>query len=536
MSQVRDWRFHGAELRGLDAVAASFSTGGRFGRMFRNVPVPEYRAEDVAALAATMIAPVDPRDDEPLRAAEPPDHRENPSIPAGYTYLGQFVDHDVTFDPVSSLQRQNDPDGLHDLRTPSLDLDCLYGRGPADQPYLYRNGFLPAPHPALGFDQRGVTFLPGAEPGDLPRNSEGRALIGDPRNDENVIVSQLHVTFLRFHNRMVERVFEEHGLTGQDLFAEAQRLVRWHYQWVVVHDFLPRIVDGDPGDGSTRDSGVVGDVLRAETYATSGGGTGRFHRPELRFYHWHVQPFLPVEFSVAAYRYGHSAVRPSYVINDAVHRQRGGRRVPILAASGDPRASLRGFRPLPDHWGVEWKYFFDVDANLPPQRGFRIDTHLSAPLGGLPWLPEMPSLAQRNLVRGLRMGLPSGQGVARAMGIAPLPDADLGFGGGANGARRARGFASNAPLWFYVLREAELLAGGRHLGPVGGRIVAEVLVGLVAGDPASWINVEPDWRPPLACNGRFGMPELIRFASGDRTATEPAPLSALDRWREAFGG
>src|SRR6266542_785984 len=216
--------------------------------------------------------------------------------------------------------------------------------------------------------------------------------------------------------------------------------------------------------------------------------------------------------------------------------QRRGRRVPILAASGDPRASLRGFRPLPDHWGVEWKYFFDVDANLPPQRGFRIDTHLSAPLGGLPWLPEMPSLAQRNLVRGLRMGLPSGQGVARAMGIAPLPDADLGFGGGANGARRARGFASNAPLWFYVLREAELLAGGRHLGPVGGRIVAEVLVGLVAGDPASWINGEPDWRPPLARNGRFGMPELIRFASGDRTATEPAPLSALDRWREAFGG
>ncbi|HEV2887982.1 MAG TPA: heme peroxidase family protein [Jatrophihabitans sp.] len=536
MSQGQRWPSHGAELRGLDAVASSFSVAGRFGRMFRNVPVPEHRVEDLTALAATMIAPVDQRDSEPVPADEAPDDRENPLIAAGYTYLAQFIDHDITFDPVSSLQRQNDPDGLHDFRTPRLDLDCLYGRGPADQPYLYRNGLEPTRHPVFGFDQRGVTFLPGVDPDDLPRNSEGRALIGDPRNDENVIVSQLHLTFSRFHDRMVEHVFQEGGLDGPDLFAEAQRLVRWHYQWVVIHDLLPRIVDGDPGDGSTGESGVLGDVLRTETFATSGGRAARIHRPELRFFHWQVQPFMPVEFSVAAYRYGHSAVRPSYVVNDTVHRERGGRRVPIMAPSGDREASLSGFRPLLDRWGVQWKHFFDVDASERAQRGFRIDTRLAAPLRQLPGLPDMPSLAERNLIRGLRLGLPAGQAVARAMGIEPLSDADLGLAGRAGDVHSAPGLRGSAPLWFYVLREAELLAGGRHLGPVGGRIVAEVLVGLVAGDPTSWLSVEPDWRPPLGRDGRFGMPELIRFASGGRDSAALEPDDALSRWRRAFGG
>ncbi|HEX8079105.1 MAG TPA: heme peroxidase family protein [Jatrophihabitans sp.] len=536
MTRVHRSSSHGVGLRGLDAVASSVSTEGRFGRMFRNVPVFEHRVEDLSALAATMIAPVDPRDSEPVSADDPPDDRENPLIPAGYTYLAQFVDHDITFDPVSSLQRQNDPDGLHDFRTPRLDLDSLYGRGPADQPYLYRNGLQPAPHPEFGFDQRGVTFLPGVHPSDLPRNSEGRALIGDPRNDENVIVSQLHVAFSSFHDRMVEHLFQERGLDGEELFAEAQRLVRWHYQWVVIHDLLPRIVDGDPGDGSTSESGVIHDVLRSEALATSGGREARIRRPELRFFHWQVQPFLPVEFAVAAYRYGHSAVRPSYVINDAVHRQRGGRRVPILASSRDPLASLRGFGPLPDGWGVEWKHFFDVDGSHRPQRGFRIDTALPPPLGELSWLPDMPNLARRNLIRGLRMGLPSGQGVARAMGIRPLSDADLSpRAGSADDAPSAPGFQGNAPLWFYVLREAELLADGQHLGPVGGRIVAEVLVGLVTGDPTSWLSVEPDWRPPLSHDGRFGMPELLRFASGARASAGTKPQGALDRWRHKFG-
>jgi hypothetical protein len=538
-------KFHGSPLRGIDSVAASFSTAGRFGRMFRNVPVFEHRDENLAALARTMVMTADPKDGEPVPTPAPFNAHENALLPAGYTYLGQFIDHDITFDPVSSLQRQNDPDALHDFRTPRFDLDSLYGRGPADQPYLYRNGPRPDPHPVHGFDQRGVMFLQGENRGtsddiaaapfigpDLPRNREGRALIGDPRNDENLIISQLHSTFLKFHNRMVELVFEECGTTGNDLLKEAQRRVRWYYQWVVVHDFLPRIIDGEPGESRTNGRGVVNDILRADKYATGGGGIGNLLRTNLRFYHWHDQPYLPVEFSVAAYRFGHSMVRPSYFINDLVRREKNNVRIPIFSASDDPQANLTGFRPLPDNWGLQWKYFFDLDATFAPQRSYKIDTMLSTPLGTLPGQSDIANLAERNLVRALRMGLPSGQNVARCMGIQPLSDADLDLGG-----RGAPDFNGDSPLWFYVLREAELLAGGQHLGPVGGRIVAEVLLGLLVGDPLSWLNIEPDWQPPLAQNGKFGMPELIRFALGEQAASPSSQetSTSLARWRAAFG-
>jgi Animal haem peroxidase len=535
-------KFHGSPLRGIDTVAASSSTAGRFGRMFRNIPVFEHRVDNLAALARTMIVPARPVDTEPVPVPAPPDEQENPLIPAGYTYLGQFIDHDLTFDPVSSLQRQNDPDALHNFRTPRYDLDCLYGRGPADQPYLYRSGSKSAPHPVLGFDQRGVMFLEGEKRGnpqdaadapfigpDLPRNSEGRALIGDPRNDENLIVSQLHATFLRFHNRMTELVFEECGMTGNDLFKEAQRRVRWHYQWIVVKDFLPRIIDG-ASDGKSHEGSVVDDILRPDKYATS-GGTGNLLRPKLHFYRWREQPFLPIEFSVAAYRFGHSMVRPSYFINDFVRQQNNNARIPLFSASEDPLANLTGFRPLPDKWGFQWKYFFDLEPTFAPQHSYKIDTRLSTPLGTLPGQPDMANLAERNLVRGLRLGLPSGQNVARAMGIQPLSDSDLGLG-----ERGAPDFDGDAPLWFYVLREAELLASSRHLGPVGGRIVAEVFIGLLMGDPLSWLNIEPDWQPPLARNGKFGMPELIRFALGNQftSPTPQMPSDALARWRATF--
>lgn len=165
---------------------------------------------------------------------------DNPEIPAGYTYLGQFIDHDITFDPSSSLQRMNDPEGLVNFRTPRFDLDSLYGSGPDDEPFQYDEAsggtkFL------IGKGRHTDTEQPTADD-DLPRNEQGRALIGDPRNDENTIVSQLHLTFSKLHNRLVDQVGTEHELTGDELFKKAQRLTRWHYQWVVVHDFLARIV------------------------------------------------------------------------------------------------------------------------------------------------------------------------------------------------------------------------------------------------------------------------------------------------------
>src|SRR2546423_15182979 len=175
--------FHGAELRGLNAVSRSPLFEGRFGRMFRNLPPLLPDDKDLEALAHQMVEP------EPTGEEDP--SGDNPDIPAGFTYFGQFVDHDLTFDPTSQLQRDNDPDALVDFRTPRFDLDSVYGRGPDDLPYLYEsNGkkFI------LGRSLTGSLFDKNVR--DVPRSNpvigEKRAIIGDPRNDENVIISQLH--------------------------------------------------------------------------------------------------------------------------------------------------------------------------------------------------------------------------------------------------------------------------------------------------------------------------------------------------------
>ncbi|MDX6211555.1 MAG: hypothetical protein QOF82_642 [Frankiales bacterium] len=512
-------RSHGSFPRGLGLVPSSSFTEGRFGRMFRDVPVYEHDMRQLGALAESMIAPIDLKDTEPVvPGAE--DEDENPVIPAGFTYLGQFIDHDITFDPASSLQRQNDPDGLHDYRTPRFDLDSVYGRGPADQPYLYQSDGV---RMLLGRDLDGGAGRPANGP-DLPRNSLGRALTGDPRNDENLIVSQLQSLFLRFHNTMADRLADT-GLTGADLFRETQRQVRWHYQWVVVHDFLGRVVDGSDGvAGRTR--GVVDDVLRTDVYRTSDGDVRRT-RARLEFYAPRVDPFMPVEFSVAAYRFGHSMVRPSYFINDVVKAGRNNARIPLFSLSTGPLDNLNGFRPLPDQWGIQWKYFYDISSAEPAQRSYKIDTQLANPLGALPAAPDMPSLALRNLTRGVRLGLPSGQTIARAMGITPLTDAQLGID------TIAPDYAGDSPLWHYILKEAEVLCGAQHLGPVGGRIVCETLVGLLAGDPLSYLRVEPGWQPELAVNGRFGMAELVAFTEAKVLPTSaPRTPAMAGRGRE----
>jgi hypothetical protein len=512
---------HGtSSARGLDAPPSSRLFQGRFGRMFRNLPVfevPEDKAiDELSALAKNMVKAAE--QDKPLDAE---DEDQNPDIPAGYTYLGQFIDHDVTFDPVSSLQRQNDPDALDDFRTPRFDLDSVYGRGPADQPYLYQSD--DSTKLRLGRDVHSDSDFGGP---DLPRLEppESRALIGDPRNDENLVVSQLQSTFLRFHNAVVERL-RDPDLTGDDLFKEAQRLVRWHYQWIVVHDFLRQHVVG---------AEIVDDILREEPYAIaelpSGGGDPdeaqfgprevRLPTPRLVFYRFRNEPFMPVEFSVAAYRFGHSMVRPSYFFNDFVRGKTEPNRTAIFSAdlAPDNLVNLNGGRPLPPDWGFQWKYFFELsDEPHLPQPSYRIDDELVNPLGDLPNHPppdppppDFASLAFRNLLRGVRLGLPSGQTVSRAMGIEPLSDDELDLGD------VAPSFAAHAPLWYYVLRESKVRANGRRLGPVGGRIVAEVLIGLLAGDPLSYLSVEPSWKPTLGeTESEFAMPDLIKVASAE---------------------
>lgn len=485
---------HVSHPRGSDLGPRSVMLEGRFGRMFRNLPSflpPE------AALEAVANTMVEPPETGPTDGWTPSGGDLDGDIPAGYTYLGQFIDHDITFDPVSSLQRQNDPDALHDFRTPRFDLDSLYGGGPNNSPYMY--------DPDV--DGGRTTLLVGrneAGEEDLPRNvlgpdslgePRGRALIGDPRNDENVIVSQLHLTFVKFHNAVVQRVRNEQpALPPDHLFEEAQRIVRWHYQWIVVHDFLPRVCGNEVVESILRPSGG--------NYGARGGEV-TFPAFDLRFYRWRRDPYMPVEFSVAAYRFGHSMIRPTYRINDPVPE------LPIFSTNPNPGRfeAFHGFRPLPPSWTVDWSFFFESGDQSNMQVARRIDTHLALGVFHLPEKEEvMKNLARRNLLRGRALGLPSGQRVARAMGIEPLTDDELGI------TSIDASFVQNAPLWFYVLREAELRGDGA-LGPVGGRIVAEVLLGLLKGDPLSYAQVEPAWRPSLA-DGDFKMPDLIAIAQG----------------------
>jgi hypothetical protein len=401
-----------------------------------------------------------------------------PTMPSGMTFLGQFVDHDITFDPVSSLQRENDPDALQNFRTPCLDLDSVYGSGPDVDPWLYDAN---REHGRLLIDTREAGT--DDEVDDLPRNSQGTALIGDPRNDENLIVSQLHLAFLRIANRFLEESLD-HTVRPEDSFAEAKRAARWHYQWILVHEFLPAIVGQDMVD---------------QLLVTDDDGVPRLRS---RYYDWTHEPFMPVEFSVAAYRYGHSQLRPGYALREGVGRA-------LFGANAD--RDLRGGRPLTSGLAIHWDRFFNLPAPQPPQQAQPINATISGPVFTLPFVsstdPLERSLAFRNLRRGVALGLPGGRQVARHLCADVLSMGELGLNG-------LDGHRDDAPLWYYILREAEVQHEGRHLGQVGGRIVGEVLLGLIAGDPTSYLSVEPCWQPWVqgTSDGEFTMADLLTFA------------------------
>jgi len=470
---------HGAyPPRGQDEPAGD--RGGRFGRMF---PCAE-RPDPGQAAVDELVR---------LFRKRPQPHSENHAIPAGYTYLGQFVDHDLTFDPISQLGRDNDPRTLVNFRTPRFDLDSVYGSGPADQPFLYEWKHRP---------DRGVKLLVGGDDAcrDLPRNGQGLALIGDARNDENLIVSQLHLLFIRFHNAVVERLRAADGADAPqgeqaraELFERARRIVRWHYQWIVTHDFLGRIA-GPVAAGVLRD----GDAARPLAPAV-----------DLRHFAGEQEPFMPIEFSGAAYRFGHAMVRTSYVMSEGVIAT-------IFPGDGAEPGDrdLSGFRPLPARLEIDWaRFFWTQRVNGQTNSSLKINNRITSELlhvpdrGALPWL---------NLQRGRALGLPSGPAVADAMGERRLDERELQLDPAAD-PRLNETLRNQTPLWYYVLCEAgtrEFGASGKHLGRVGGRIVAEVLVGLLHADAASYLSCEPAWRPrelPAATAGDFTMIDLVSF-------------------------
>jgi hypothetical protein len=468
---------HGVELRGMYLTAKDRLAEGRFGTMFKRLPAYAPSDDLLDGLARTMVEDQTIPDDQNLNTS--------PRLFAGFTFIAQFIDHDITFDNTPLDQQQADPDARVNFRTPRYDLDAVYGRGPANEPAFYdpadRDKLLVTPN------------VNGVE--DMPRDGN-RAIIPEPRNDENLIIVQLHKAVARFHNRLVDYARSQ-GIRREWVFETARRLARWHYQWAVIHDFLPRFV----GDELVGTNGAVYKEVAGKPPVIN----LNYYKPTNR----DGRPFMPIEFAVAAYRFGHSIIRPFYVINQTT-LDRGG--VPIFGADGG--FNLNGGRPIPADLVMEWKNILPVDPTFPARKPRKIDTKLSLPLTTLPGSvvpPPDPTihLAVRNTLRGKRVGLPSGQQVARAMRVNVLSNATLGLGSDP-------GWGGEAPLWFYILREAELPPyNTERLGPVGGRIMAEVLVGLLQRDPNSYLYLDAAWKPapPIApATGQFGFVDLLRYA------------------------
>ena len=452
-----------------------------------------------------------------------------PAIPAGFTYLGQFIDHDLTMDKTAKALGENVTlDELLQGRSPALDLDSMYGRGPGDaeDAKFYKDGMrlkMGATAPTPVPDGRTNLALDGF---DLPRAGEGptkvarrAALIPDHRNDENLVVAQVHLAMIRFHNRVVNHLAP--NTPSADLFERAREQVVKHYQWMIRTDFLPRIVD----------AAIVDDVF----------ASGR------KFFEANTKPenmpTMPLEFSVAAYRLGHSMIRDAYQWN-RVFKTGGLTEATlkllfqfsgtsgILSIDGDLNDRESGsFEQLPTNWIADFRRLFDfresgrTDLNAPeggPNVAKMIDTQLVDPLKALPFgsfggSPATPveelNLAFRNLVRANMVELASGQQMAELFELPPLGAAVL-----------TRGLPDSlvevgkrAPLWYYILREAEM-NGGKLTG-VGGRIVAETFHRAMEGSSHSIVR-DRAFRPTALVQNagdRFKMTDLLLFAFENRS-------------------
>jgi hypothetical protein len=529
----------------------------------------------------------------------PPATPVDSEIPTIYTYWAQFIDHeltartdrdgevsDITAPNLTPVDRKTVEEKLLNRRTPALELDCLYGDGlPGIHGFktklsrlrrfdlaaklrdgaklrIGRNdvvlngqglpaGTVPPPTNDLQRDLPRIGDLIDLGvvhnedfPEELRKREQfrKRAFIADPRNDENLVVAQFHVALLRFHNAVVDFLrFKQVRIDPpghNDLFEDAQRVVRWTFQWLVVNDFMPKLLKQDVID-SVRKS-------QAQTYLQRAGDK--------------KEPYMPVEFSTACYRFGHSMIREEYDYN----RNFGGRDDADPAQAGFilPNAPLtllflftgKSARPfntdpktppntLPHNWIIEWPRF-DGSTKIAGRTTRPIDTHLERTLGQLPneggdttdanIKALLQQLARRNLRRGFQLSLPTGQALAKALDIQPLTEPELrqGNNDGVNAALTAGGFIDRTPLWFYTLKEAEIQGKGQQLGTLGSRIVAETLFGVLFADPESYLVKNPRWdpsKPVLGTSGPIALPDgrtikkigdLLEFA-GVKPPTQP---------------
>lgn len=477
----------GVAASGAGAATTANCTEAHYATRFSDLPALATDVDDLRRLAGAMtpdtVTTVTPRGG---------DAQENRAMPAGYTYFAQFVDHDITSmndaaDTLTTdLSTPLDTKALVNERTSALDLDSLYGGGPSADPHLYETdgAHLKSGRALAGSSDTGAT--------DLPRDDRGVAIVADERNDENRMVGGIHAMFIRLHNDTVDRLTAQHPTwSSTTVFDTARQRVVAAYQRVVARDLLPRLV----GAGTWR---AALDQQRASSTAT-GCVT------------------LPLEFAVAAYRLGHSMVRDDYRLNRSMEP------LPVFSGTFQPGSDLAGFSPAPDDFAIEWSFLLPGlgGERRDLQWAYKMDAALTPSLSRLPLPPTSlgeADLALRNLARGVQVGLPSGQDVARALGIRPLTGDRL-FLGAATGsaddvtsiAEAVPALAEATPLWAYVLAEAtstslqvrngEVVGAtpAMRLGPVGARLVADTFASLLAGSPA----LSTAGRGPVVLSGLF---------------------------------
>ncbi len=564
---------------GRSRVGTAKPEFGAFGYYFRDAPEAFPGPDATKALDVLGDA-----------MAEPPEaSRPDSRIPVIFTYLGQFIDHDISAgtdrdaglsmidgDDIAPAPRELVMRDRLNLRAGALRLDSLYGDCPDQDPFSRKLASLlrdPDARAKMWLGRlvdagRGRVPLPEDGDGDLLRlgrlleepnqqldeaeiralpeplrqdfvNQDGslrvqRAMIGDARNDKNLFLAQLHLAFLRFHNRLVDAANSVGGPVreGDDaVYNWARQLVRWHYQWLVLNAYLPKVCDPS----------VVSEVLAQGAPLYS-----KFCRDQMAKVAHSLPPGqmpLPLEFSAAAFRFGHSMVRASYDWNRYFGRPANGEGLrdtradleQLFAYTGNgerpmPAAEGGSHSGLPGHWAPEWERLVDVHVVLRDRAARRIDTLLAPPLTDMPNAPAdagglFRRLARRNLRRGYRLNVPSAQdciaGIYARTGAAIEPlSADELTSGPTGEAVREGGFVTRTPLWFYVLKEAEIRADGQHLGPLGSRLVAETLAGLVINDKtAYWNQIGSDagrWHPrdAMTSSERIvdSMPALLRAA------------------------
>ncbi|GAA5032181.1 ovoperoxidase [Marivirga lumbricoides] len=479
MSNSNHHGMHSFEGKNVLCSLHSFSdeSFGRFGRMFKDLP-PLYNAPSSLSGLGKVAGPMDGGNTAKFTN----------SVPLGMVFFGQFIDHDITFDTTTSFSSINHPNEILNSRSAELDLDSVFGGGPEDDPFLYAprsEGFFLL----TGKSNNNLGQNKQTEAHDLQRNGKETAIIGDPRNDENRVISQMQLAFIRFYNANYKELKDAHpNYSPEKVYEEARKITTWHYQWVVVNEFLP-IMCGKY---------LVEDIL----------GNGR------KYYQPKKSAFIPVEFSVAAFRFGHTMIAQNLKL------QSDGASHSIFS----PEFGQGFSRITSSKQAVEWDALFDYDNNF--QKAEKLDTTLAPILLNLPFVPSTnpddKSLATRNFRRGQSFLLPSGENVARCLNREEAEILQVTDFVHNKVSPHNVDLSAGIPLWFYILADAEVIgrqdsdtqfSQGEGLGPVGGRIVAEVLIGLLELDRNSYLGNNRGWTPTLGSNGTFKMRNLMEVAA-----------------------